>query len=401
MSATEARRELSKLANGQSNWRLAGLMLAHPRVPSGLSESDVAKAWPVHKSEYRKLGIDQKDDPGLGPEKSYAFDEESDAYRELSGVVEESAFSDEGPFESKKIHSDRAIKRALAFEDSIANLDTLFREEIRETVIQGARKQQIARDAATVINVDRQRGDHPRGPDDEFAPKVAEGGAIEDNAGEHDTVEWSTDKYGVGMAATEELLNQSLVDVISQNMEFLGRQCENALNRAFITELVDNAGSSVDASSENNRGVAAINAGIEQVELSDFMPDSVVQHPKFTKTLFDTAESNAIIPFANDFGDDEGIRDRVAFPLLGLEGFRASNGMYDPNGSNTWDYDAAGETGAVVYDSDNIAAYLFRDVEMKEYDDPIRDLEGINARIEFDVQYHQPNSAAEILYGTV
>jgi hypothetical protein len=375
-------------------------MLAHPRVPSGLSESDVAKAWPVHKSEYRKLGIDRKEDPGLGPDKSYAFDEESDAYRELSGVVEESAFSDEGPFESKKIHSDRAIKRALAFEDSIANLDTLFREEIRETVIQGARKQQIARDAATVINVDRQRGDHPRGPDDEFAPKVAEGGAIEDNAGEHDTVEWSTEKYGVGMAATEELLNQSLVDVISQNMEFLGRQCENALNRAFITELVDNAGSSVDASAENNRGVAAINAGIEQVELNDFMPDSVVQHPKFTKTLFDTAENNAIIPFANDFGDDEGIRDRVAFPLLGLEGFRASNGMYDPAGSNTWDYDANGETGAVVYDSDNIAAYLFRDVEMKEYDDPIRDLEGINARIEFDVQYHQPNSAAEILHGT-
>jgi hypothetical protein len=375
-------------------------MLAHPRVPSGLSESDVAKAWPTHKSEYRKLGIDRKETPSLGPEKEYAFDEESDAYRELSGVVEESAFSDEGPFESKKIHSDRAIKRALAFEDSIANLDTLFREEIRETVIQGARKQQIARDAATVINVDRQRGDHPRGPDDEFAPKVAEGGAIQDNAGEHDTVEWSTDKYGVGMAATEELLNQSLVDVISQNMEFLGRQCENALNRAFITELVDNAGASVDASSENNRGVAAINAGIEQVELNDFMPDSVVQHPKFTKTLFDTAENNAIIPFANDFGDDEGIRDRVAFPLLGLEGFRASNGMYDPAGANTWDYDANDETGAVVYDSDNIAAYLFRDVEMKEYDDPIRDLSGINARVEFDVQYHQPDSAAEILYGT-
>jgi len=340
MSANEARRELAKLANGESNWRLAGLMLAHPRVPSGLSESDVAKAWPVHKSEYRKLGIDQKDDPGLGPGKSYAFDEESDAYRELSGVVEESAFSDEGPFESKKIHSDRAIKRALAFEDSIANLDTLFREEIRETVIQGARKAQIARDATTVINVDRQRGDHPRG------------------------------------------------------------QCENALNRAFITELVDNAGSSVDASSENNRGVAAINAGIEQVELNDFMPDTVVQHPKFTKTLFDTAESNAIIPFANEFGDDEGIRDRVAFPLLGLEGFRASNGMYDPAGSNTWDYDGNDETGAVVYDRDNIATYLFRDVEMKEYDDPIRDLSGINARIEFDVKYHQPDSAAEILYGT-
>jgi hypothetical protein len=33
---------------------------------------------------------------------------------------------------------------------------------------------------------------------------------------------------------------------------------------------------------------------------------------------------------------------------------------------------------------------------MKEYEDPIRDLEAINARIEFDVQYHQPASAARL-----
>jgi hypothetical protein len=372
-------------------------MLAHPRVPSGLSESDVAKAWPTHNSEYRKLGIDRKEG-ALGPEKEYAFAEDSEGYRQLADAVEESAFDSEGPFESQTIHTDRAIKRALAFEDSVANLDTLFREEILETVITGARKQQIARDAATVVNVDRQRGDHPRGPDDAFAPEIAEGAAIPDDAGEHDTVEWSTDKHGRGMAATEELLNQSLVDVLAQNMEYLGRQCENAINRAYVTELVENAGATVDSSAEDNRGVASINAGIEEVSLADFMPDSVVQHPRFTKTLFDTAENNAIIPFANEFGDDEGVRDRVAFPLLGLEGFRASNGMLDPGSGSTWDYQSASETGAVVYDSDNLGIYLFRDIEMKEYEDPIRDLEGMNARVEFDVQLQQPDSAAAIDY---
>jgi len=221
-----------------------------------------------------------------------------------------------------------------------------------------------------VINVDRQRGDHPRGPDDEFAPKVGEGAAIEDKAGRHDTVEWNTTKFGRGMAATDELLNQSLVDVIAQNMEHLGRQAENALNRQFITALVEGAGDTVDASAEDNRGVAAINEAIHQVELNDFMPDSVVQHPTFTKTLFDTAENNALIPFAQEFGDDEGIRDRVAFPLLGLEGFRASNGMLDPDSDSTWDYTGNDETGGVVYDRDNVGIYLFRDVEMKEYEDP-------------------------------
>lgn len=396
MSATEARRELQKLASTDSNWRLAGLYLAHPEIPSGISERDLAKAWPTHKSDYRMLGADARESEITAPDKQYVLSEDSRTYRQLSDAANQSDF-DDGPFGDKIIHSDRAIKRALAFEDSIANLDTLFRKEIRETVIEGARKQQIARDATTVINVDRQRGDHPRGPDDEFAPKVAEGAAITDDAGEHDTVEWSTDKHGIGMAATEELLGQSLVDVIAQNMEYLGRQCENAINRGFLNELVDNAGATVDASAEDNRGVASINAGIAEVELNDFMPDSVVQHPRFTRTLFDTAENNAIIPFANDFGDDEGIRDRVAFPLLGLEGFRASNGVYNSS-SGTWDYTGAGETGAVVYDRDNIATYLYRDIEMKEYDDPVRDLSAINARVEFDNVYHQPGSAAAIDY---
>jgi len=83
--------------------------------------------------------------------------------------------------------------------------------------------------------------------------------------------------------------------------------------------------------------------------------------------------------------------------LLGLEGFRASNGVYNSS-SGTWDYTSADETGAVVYDRDNIATYLYRDIEMKEYDDPVRDLEAINARVEFDNVYHQPDSAAAIDY---
>lgn len=401
VTATDARRELGKLIKSGHNWRLAGLYLAHPDVPSGFNERDVGKAWPSHKSDYRMLGATMRDedDPGH-PSKQYSVDEESDEFRMLEDATKNGDWED-GPFGEKIINSDRAIKRALAFEDSIANLDVLFRQELLETVIQGAQKQQIARDAATVINVDRQRGDHPRAPDDQFAPLVAEGAAIEDDAGEHDTVSWNTDKFGQGAAATEELLNQALVDVIARNIEWLGRAAENRINRIWLTELIDNVDTNndVDAQSENNRGVAAINEAIHQIELNDFMPDTVVQHPTFTKTLFDTAESNAIIPFAQEFGNDEGIRDRVAFPLLGLEGFRGSDGVYDPNGSNTWDYTANDETGAVVYDRDLVSLYIFRDLEIKEYDDPIRDLSAVNVRAEVDCVYDQSSAASRIQWG--
>ena len=72
--------------------------------------------------------------------------------------------------------------------------------------------------------------------------------------------------------------------------------------------------------------------------------------------------------------------------------------MLDPASSDTWDYTAEGETGGVVYDRDKVGIYLFRDIEMKEYEDPIRDLEGINVRMESDVVLQQPGSAAAINY---
>ena len=411
MSATKAKRELAKFAQTGRNWRLMGLMAAHPDVPSQITERDLAKAWPTTKTERRYLGIDETDHALYRADKNYSVNADGDgdtkrlghpdgvnAYRQLSSATNESDWQD-GPFGEKAIHADRAISRALAFEDSVENLDVLFRKEIFDTVIEGARKAEIARDATTIYPVDRQKGDHPRGQDTQFAPEVAEGAAIEDNAQKHDTVEWDTEKRGQGAAFTDELLEQSLISVAERQVEWLGHSVEMANNRLWLNELLDNVDSDndVDASGEDNRGWAAINEAIHQIELNDESPDTVVQHPTFTKTLFDTAENNAIIPFAQQFGDDEGIRDRVAFPLLGLEGFRASAGVAD--GTTTWDYSDNNEYGAVVYDRDRVGMYLFRDIEMKEYDDPIRDLQGTNARMEVDHVWHQTSAGSRINHG--
>jgi hypothetical protein len=417
MSSTKAKRELSKYIRTGRNWRLMGLYAAHPAVPTGISERDLAKAWPTTDTEQKRLGLHNANHGKFGADRKYSVPEDEELkhlgtkdgqspYRQLSAVTNESDWQD-GPFDEQAIHADRAISRALAFEDSIENLDVLFRKELFDTVIEGARKAEIARDAVTQFPVDRQRGDHPRGSDTRFAPEVAEGAAIEDRSEDYDTVDWSTDKFGEGAAATDELITQGNVSVIERNVEFIGHTVEMTNNRLWLNTLLDDVdtGNDVDASAEDNRGWAAINAAIEQIELSDEEPDTVVQHPSFTKTLFDTAENNAIIPFANEFGDDEGIRDRVAFPLLGLEGFRSSGGVADPNADTfpsdtTWAYDSADDYGAVAYDRDRLGMYLFRDIEMKEYEDPIRDLQAVNARMEVDYQWHQNDAGSRIAYST-
>jgi hypothetical protein len=394
-----AERQLRSFARNGGNWRLKGLFLAGLPTTK-VSAKDVAKVWPSgNKTDYRFLSRDYEDHRYYAPDRHLSLEEGSEDYRQLSDATQKSDWETEGIGSGSDkvgtIHMDKAIKRALAFDDSIEEFDTLWREQLLDTVIQGAQKNQVARDAATVINVDTRRGDHPRGSDDRFARKVSEGGAIRDDQEDFDTVSWDATKFGEGARATEELIDHALIDVIERHVEFIGRQVENQVNRVWLTELIDNAdtGNDVDASAATNgEGIGAINEAIANIEDSDFEPDSMVTHPRYTQTLMN--DDNIL--FANQFGSDEGIRQRMKFPLLGLEGFRSSGGVYDPDGSATWDYSAADETGAVVYDRDNIGIYMYRDIEVKDYDDPIRDLQGVNARAQFDAVIHQASSAARI-----
>jgi hypothetical protein len=94
--------------------------------------------------------------------------------------------------------------------------------------------------------------------------------------------------------------------------------------------------------------------------------------------------------------------------LLGLDMHAAASGQtYDDGsdigydgGENTWGFDADGELGAVVYDRNHIHTVLYapngQDVEVKDYEDPIRDLQGVNARVHVDVIYSQQRAASTI-----
>lgn len=392
-TAMDARRKLHSLARNGGNWRLKGLYLAElPKTE--FTPKTLADAWPKNQTDYRFLQDDHRDHQYYAPDRTLQFAENEEGYRRLSDATKNSDWSDAGEG-MQEIHADKAIKRALAYGDTSEEFDTLWREQLMDTVIEGSRKNQIARDAAQVTNVETNSGSHPRGPDDRFASAVAEGEAISDDRGNHDTVDWDTTKFAEGARATKELIDHSLVDEIEFQIEWLGRQCENSLNRVWLNELIDNAASAndVDTSAENNRALASMNAGMTNVELEDFEANAIAMHPRYAKVLFD----NDVILQANTSGSDNAIRERTTFPLFGLEGYRGSNGVYD-GGSNTWDFSASGETGAVVYNQDLMAIHLYSDIQVENYTDPVRDLEGVNARINVDANYKQPASAARLQY---
>jgi len=309
MSTTlTAQRKLRQ--HGQDgNWRFKGLLLA--ALPgSNVSKQDVAEAWPDpgKKSDYRFLAGTARD-PEAERTRGVAADPGQDRYRMLSDYASD-VTEEEG--KTLKAPLDSAIKRTLFASSTYEEIDTLFREQLLETVMAGAEPRKIARDAANVINADTRRGDVPVGSDQTYAPKTGEGAEIRDDRENYDTISWDCDKYGQGARVTDEMIDHAFIDLIERQIQFLGASLENRVNRVFINELLTNANGNFDTDG-TDQGVPGLNGAVGVVDEEDFVADSFISHPEYRTTLFD--DTNLV--YVNRSGDDETLREREVNTVSG------------------------------------------------------------------------------------
>lgn len=368
----------------RGNWRLKGLLLA-----AFNDHETVAQAWPTTD---RHLSESHRANPRRAMQDNYVVPKYRDG-KEMS--VARSEFSDREL--DSKIQRDKYIKRMLLSE-SETELDTLWREELMDTVIEGARPRQIARESAAVINVDSRRGDIPRGQAQTYADTVAEGAEIPTDEENFETVPYDCDKFAIGFGVTDELIDLAQPDVIERNVRFSGAAVENAINRRWLTTLVNEAGNTHDVNyaGGNTLGVDDVNAAATEVELDDFGPvDSLLMHPRFKKELFD--DSNLV--YANRAGSDSVVTDRTFNSVMGMNLISASGGTYDPDDNTaTWDFDADGEVGGVAYQEEMTGVVIYQDLQTKDFEDPIRDIQGGNVRAYADAITLQPDAVATMTY---
>ena len=403
MTRLQAKRKLQQ-AGKSGNWRFKGLMLA--ALDHDVSAEDVAKAWPSpgNPADYRFLSANDRYDAEAESDRKVVAERGESRHRMLKDHVKNADGTpkhlssdptkelDDGVMGA---NLDDAIPRMLFSASTFEEVNTLFREQLLETVMAGAERRKIARDAANVINAETRRGDVPVGEDETFAPPVGEGSEIRDDREDYDTIEFNTTKYAQGARITDELVDHAMVDVIERQIEYVGAAVENAINREWLNTLVDNASNNFDTGG-SDQGVPAINGAYGEVDDDDFIPDSFVTHPQYRTTLFD--DSN--IAFANRAGSDDVVRERVFDPLLSVTHYGASSSTY--NGANSWDFTTDGDLGAVVYDSNHVHCVMYNpegnDIQVKDYDDPIRDLSGVNARVHTDTIYSQQRAASTVEY---
>lgn len=290
----------------------------------------------------------------------------------------------------------------MLINESHTEQDVLWREQLLDTIVMGAEEAKVARDASTVIEVDTRRGDHPVRADEIFAPEIAEGAGIPFDEVDWSQQSWEADKFGLGAYVTEELIDHALVDIIDQNIRWLGAAVENALNRRFMNRLVDNPDSNNDVQVDPGNTPAEINfinlfeARNNVVGQNFPAPDTIVMHDEAELGIFADSNNNAL--FANRLGNPNTRSDAVIPQVAGLESqFVVPDGPYD-SGTNTWGYAANGEVGAVVYPRELMYSYMYRDLETKDFEDPIRDLEGANVRAQYDAGIGQTSAFSRITH---
>ena len=418
----DARRTLGQHAQG-GNWRFKGLLLAG--MERGGSRKDYARAWPSSKdsSSYRILSRHPNRDPEAEANRTVVAEQGSERHRILSDFAGDNADVGKtlGAAKPKEIEGGKAlaaplddsIKRMLFASSTNEEVDTLFREQLLETVMEGSRRRQNARDVSNVLNVDTRKGDIPIAEDDRSGRRTAEGAEIRDDGESYTTISWDTTKVTAGSRVTEEMVDHGIVDLIERHVQDVGRRIENSVNEVWLTNAVDAAvenGQSVEFdSAQDDPGYQALNSLYGQIDRADFLPNTFVTTPGFRTEVF----SNDSLRFAQRSGSDDVVRERAFDPLLDMEHVGASLNSYDTDGrnvagggDNTWEFtDEDGDAvsdgiGCLQLDTERNHLILYNpngtDIEVKDYDDPIRDLQGVNARIHVDQEFDQARSAGVI-----
>lgn len=389
MFRTETDRKLNAYQSTTGNWRFKGLLLA-----AFEDAETVGDRWPTtdrylaaeHKhSPYRAM---HNPDEGV---RNVVVPADREGH-ELSHAREE--FS-KGEMK-EEIPRDHYFKRML-LRGSVEELDTLWREELLTTVIEGAQVKEVARDAAQVVPVDAKKGDWPRGEGAGYADENSEGGRIESEQEDYDTVAYKCTKYTAGFSVTDEMVRETQIPAIERQVRFAGKKIENSLNRRWINQLLDGTTTNdidTDQATPTYSEVQAVNHMVGAVEGSDYPePQYLVVHPEYKTAYFDEAN----ISQANYAGSDSALRQRVFDPIFGMEMLTASSGVYNSS-TNTWDWDANDEYGAIVTNPDFMAIFMWQDIATKDFEDPIRDVQGGNARAWFDAQVLRDAAHARAKY---
>jgi len=299
-------------------------------------------------------------------------------------------------FMSNNPVAERRQARQLLLTEGIEGT-SIIQEQVLRTVIAGAEKFQIIRDAGVAWYPTKSNALRvPLGEAQRNADIVAESAEIPDRTQDYDKRDFSIVKYGVKPRITFEMIEDGLVDVVAEEIFYAGAAVENKLNYDALTALATNAGNETVGvgSGTAGTGLTFVREAKKLIKTDGFIADTILMCSEFEDDLLSNATLNT--PYAS-LGEGVMRQGILPSPLLGLKWFTTDNGSTTVDGSHPWGYGADDEIGAIVMEAKRgCGVAMRRDRAVKKFEDIARELQTITVTMRADVNYLHANALAVI-----
>lgn len=285
---------------------------------------------------------------------------------------------------------------------------TLIQTEIRRTIIEGSEPAKCFRGdangqggAMAGIPMNSKTMQINIGESGAYAPIVDEGSEIPIRTQTYTPRTWTAVKFGERPVITQEMIDDSLFAVAELEIRKAGLRIENSLNQWCVQTLMDNAGDEFDinAAAGSVAGVQALLGARAKLTGLGYIPNTYVAHPSASTYLFKdfipgyTPEAMALV------------REATLPRVLGCNGFECgvecttTTAPYK-SASYTWGAPTDGYIGYLMYDRNN-AGYIGtrQDIQIKDFQDVIRDLRNFTVTGRYAVQYGVANSFVRVEFG--
>jgi len=272
---------------------------------------------------------------------------------------------------------------------------TLIQTEMYNTIMQGAEPQKVMRNFLPTISLGTGNSIKiPKGSAGAYAQDVAEAGEIKIQDQVYDPVTVTVKKIGTRPLITNEMVNDSQYSVIALEVKKAGQRMENKLNRDVLRACLEASGIQEHDTAGTNQGSLALLEAQQKIEDYNWIPDKSVVTGRFQAKIL-----QEMFPAVNESGyNGESLKTGSVGPeILGMPLMKTS--VNPASATYTWRYTTDGDIGGLVADTSNFAALVIReDIQVENYADPIRQLQGSVLSMRFETGILNGNAGCRIEY---
>jgi hypothetical protein len=255
---------------------------------------------------------------------------------------------------------------------------TLIPTEILATVLEGSEPAKCFRGVLPMFQMAGQVLKIPYGETGTYAPIVAEGAEIPIESQTYSVNTLTAAKYAVRPMITNEMIEDSLFDIVAGEIRKAGFRLENTLNQVALSKILEPSGSAVDFGGAGANLMANTAKAVAQVQGYGFMPDKIVVHPTFHGAAIGAVSTNYF-----DAVGGAPYQNGQLGRMLGCDIHMC--GVTDDSSTYTWGWGTDNYIGGLVIDSRSAGAIgMRRDISVERFADSIRDMQGMSVSMRFD-----------------